>query len=61
MILTHSMMVCHAQHLATNSHCQGLNFDSDFGEKSSFSEYAHVAYQRTSNSLNAGLPIKIFR
>ena len=45
MILTHSMMVCHTQHLATNSQGQGHNFDSNFGEKSIFSEYDHVAYQ----------------
>ena len=38
-------MVCHAQHLATNFQGQGHNFDSNFGKKSTFPEYGHVAYQ----------------
>ena len=45
MILIQSMMVCHAQHLATNFQGQGHNFDSNFGKKSTFPEYGHVAYQ----------------
>ena len=45
MILAQSMMVCHAQHLATNFQGQGHNFDSNFGKKSTFPEYGHVAYQ----------------
>ena len=43
MILTYNMMTCHAQYLATNYQGQGHNFDSNFGEKSTFTEYGHVA------------------
>ena len=47
MILTHSMIVCHAQHLATNSQGQVPNF----GEKSTLSEYGHVEYQIKGNEM----------
>ena len=42
-------MLCHAQNLATNPQDQGHNFDSNLGEKSTFSEYGHVAYQNKGN------------
>ena len=52
MILTNSMMVCHAQHLASNSQGQGHSFVSNFGEKSTFSKYGHVAYQIKGNEIS---------
>ena len=57
MILTHSMMVCHAHHLATYSQSQGYKF----GEKSTFSECGHVAYQikRKENMTTKGQGHKI--
>ena len=38
-------MVWNAQHSDTYSKSQGQNSGSNLGEKSTFSEYGHVAYQ----------------
>ena len=51
MILTHSMLVCHAQHLVISFQGQSYNFDSNYGKNYTFTEYGHIAYQIKGNNM----------